>query len=387
MQLLSSIDHAPPVFTGPGYIRIPDRGDITYTIFATTDDPKSAVQSLAGSRNNPHDHMAQYRLQATDYQGVEWAGGWTHAELKGIPRVGYPLTGSLMGLSTRDSGINVSKDSSVELLFAPQPCVPLDKPMVTVSTIEEVEIERRIEDGKQTLSVLGSEITCGIMKSKQALWLAATTSDQLSHPYAERWLSEPFRVLLGQLIYPRLTARNFGDGKAMVQLMSVPRYSRQPTDISLLGEDVMEFRHKFWDLYKKLLALVATAKGKNGMPNFDVAHPVTRYYEEIIQATHGSLWVLCMTLSGAVEGLVRDIKQRRRLKIDTELKTFASSGVITDKQQEAWTNVRHDVMHGKLISPWPEDETEQRIRLLMELMRRLTHELLRVQAEKISLEK
>lgn len=385
MRLLSSHDHLPPVFTGPGYIKIPKIGPITFTMFAASDDRENAARSLAESHKNPHHHTAQFRLQATDYQAVEWAGGWTRPELKGLPRVGYPLTGMLAGLTTQDTGSHVSQVSSVELLFAPPPWVPLEKPLVTVSTIEEVEVERHIAGGKQSFRLLDADIVCTSSPSNRALWLTASTSDTLRHPYAERWLSEPFRVLLGQLVYPRLTARNFGDGRAMIQLMRVPRFGRQPTEVSLLGEHVLGSGEQFWDLYKMLLAVAATAEGEDGHPNFDVVHPVTRYYEEIIQATDGSLWVLCMTLSGAVEGFIRLLSVSKKPKVDAELKELSRRSVITHEHWKAWNSVRHVVMHGKLISPWPQQDTQEQIVILMDLVRRLTHEFLRIQSEQIDL--
>jgi hypothetical protein len=51
---------------------------------------------------------------------------------------------------------------------------------------------------------------------------------------------------------------------------------------------------------------MAIAKGKNeqGLPNFE-ADRITRFYEEIMRASQGSRWVLCMTLASVAEGLAR----------------------------------------------------------------------------------
>ncbi|QEE25265.1 hypothetical protein CS053_12765 [Rhodanobacter glycinis] len=54
------------------------------------------------------------------------------------------------------------------------------------------------------------------------------------------------------------------------------------------------------------------------------------------------------------------------------LKTLKNEGTIDDRHINAWQAVRNQVMHGELISPWPEQELEEQMRLLAELMHRLS---------------
>jgi hypothetical protein len=56
-------------------------------------------------------------------------------------------------------------------------------------------------------------------------------------------------------------------------------------------------------LYAALLTLIAKDRDKQGLKNFE-ANPVTRFYEEIIQASQGSRRVLCVTLATVSEGYV-----------------------------------------------------------------------------------
>lgn len=217
---------------------------------------------------------------------------------------GWPLSGTLDSLTTDVSGPWVSPESSVELLFHPKVWLPMDKAMVTVTSVDGEEVLRRHSAGQQVVDVLGTSVRFFYTPSCDALWATAETSSQLPHPHAENWFGEPLRVLLGQLIYPRLVARNFGDGTAFVCLRPSPRRFPDSGIASLFGLDVLGAGSAFWDEYVRYLALVAEARDEKGNPNFQ-PHPVTRFYEEVIQATQGSRWVLCMTLASSAEGIAR----------------------------------------------------------------------------------
>jgi len=376
MRVLSGHDHEPPVFTGPGLIDIRSSTDIDFTMYATPADDADAIRRLVRARENPYEVFEQFRLVATDYQGTKWNCGWTRPELKGLPKIGWPLTGRLNSLVTLAAGPWVSDQSSVELVFRPKLWLPMDKAMVTVTSIGGTEIERKHSAGQQTVQVLNSEIKFFYTPSGDSLWLTAGTSDKLQHPYAENWVSEPLRILLGQLVYPRLVARNFGDGTAQVWLRPSPRQFSDSSVASLLGEDPAGAGTEFWDLYASLLRLIAETRNDQGHPSFE-SHPITHFYEEIIQATQGSRWVLCMTLSSVAEGLVRLLMPPgRKRKIDNYMKTLVSRQVLVDENQRSWTKVRHAVMHGQLVSPWATEEEDKRLHHLADLVRRLTRELI-----------
>lgn len=377
MQILSGHDHEPPVFVGPGRIEIRSSTAIEYTVYAKATDDGDAVRRLNRARENPYETFDQFRLVATDYQGVEWAGGWTTPEVKGLPKVGWPLSGSVQGLTTNVSGAWVSPDSSVELVFHPKLWLPMEKAMVTVTAVDGEEVLRRHSAGQQVVDVLGTSIRFFYSPSDDSLWATAKTSSQLQHPHAEYWLAESLRVLLGQLIYPRLVARNFGDGSAFVSLLPSPRRFQNSGIASLIGGDALGAGAAFWEQYASYLTLVAEARDQGGHPNFE-SHPVSRFYEEIIQATQGSRWVLCMTLASSAEGLAKMMMGPRDRKVDTFLKKLVKRGVLLDDHQKSWTAVRHQVMHGVLVSPWATKEEDERLRSLADLVHRLTRELVRL---------
>jgi len=376
MRLLSAHDHEPPVFEGPGYIDIVSATEIEFTMFATPRDIGDAMRRLGVLQEDPYDSSNHFRLQATDYDGTDWACGWTAPRLKGLPTVGFPLTGELTSLVTHSSGHWVATDSSVELVFQPRLDLPMSLNMVTTTMIDGEEIQRKVSAGRHTMNVLGSEITFFHQPSEKSLWIRATTSDALSHPYLENWLSEPLRILLGQLIYPRFVARNFGNGSAQVWLRPSPR--RNSGFSGLLGDHPLAVGDELWHYYASVLTLIAKARDDSGHPNFET-HSLTRYFEEVIQATRGSRWVLCMTLASSVEGIVRllDSQPTGSLPVESRLKDLERQGIVTSQGRIAWRDVRHAVMHGQLVSPWSTRDEDQRIRELADLLRRLTRELLR----------
>jgi hypothetical protein len=368
---------------------------------------------------HPYDISHQFRLVAIDYEGTEWACGWTFPELKEAATAGWLLTGELNSLVTHVTGPWVSPDCGVELLYDAELELPMDKQMLSVVSIEGEEIARRWSQGQKTIPVLGTEITFSYPPFGTGLSVTARTSEMLCHPYLENWISEPLRIMLGQLIFPRLVVRNFGNGTADVWLRPSPRRFRNPVIASLAAYSSANSLVQFWNLYAPLLTLIAQARDKDNRPNFE-SHPVTRFYDEITQATQGSRWVLCMTLASSAEGLalllmtpaqrepefantdiasLRDVikawQGNEALKnrvlswfsrlgersVPKFLRDLVRSGVLTKDNERDWSAVRNAVMHGNLVSPWATEEEDKRIRSLVDLAHRLTHELIRACVE------
>lgn len=156
--------------------------------------------------------------------------------------------------------------------------------------------------------------------------------------------------------------------------------------------------------------MVVHARNESGHPNFE-AHPLTRYYHEIAQASTGSHWALCLTLASMVEGVAKmlfpdgdrqsdyepnDIQDlERHIKtwkgdadlrgrilgslaltktkgIVQSLKALIGNGAIKAAHIDTWQSVRNQVMHGHLVSPWIDQELDQRLSLLIELAHRLS---------------
>ena len=413
MRLLTGHDHEPPVFVGPGEIELKSTTAAEFRMFASAKDDASGILKVHLAHANPYERLDQFRLFATDFEGTEWACGWIIPHVEQTSAAGTLLTGKTSSLTTRVSGDWVSSVAGVELLFQPSFHIPMAASILTVHSIADEEIGRSWRVGRHTLELLGSRIEFAQDPSDDLLWITANTSAELPHPYLENWLSEPLRILLGQLHYPRLVARNFGDGSAFVSIRQSPRAFRNASIGSLLASELVPSTERFWELYAALLKLIGKDRNKEGHPNFE-AHRITRFYEEIIQASQGSRWVWCLTLASAAEGLAKMLMQPEDQKAEfpaADLKSIKKTvsawkgdervrsrvlnsigflsrksvaaffhdlvkrGAIERRHEEAWDKMRNNVMHGNLVMPWSTQEEDENIVALAELVHTLTREI------------
>lgn len=398
------------IFSGPGRIEIRGDTDIRFYLYGTTEDGSAAFRKLKAARDNPYDVLQQFRLFATDYTGTEWTGGWTDVDFFTDHTSGWPLAGELRGLSTRASGVWVSKTSSVELLLIPPVSLPMSEVMTSTSRFGSETIQTSYSGGRHSIEVLGTKVVFANEPSDEALWITAETSDQLKHPFAERWLCEPLRILFGAPIYPRLTARNFGDGTAFVTLLPAPS-SRRPSAFGLMHPHGVTPGHgaAFWKLYADILTMIARARTPEGHEIMD-GHEITRFYEEFSEAERGSRWVMLLTLASTTEALSKSLMdesdrrsefsdevlasmkrhikgwaedtalrgrmlnglaQARERSVLAFLRDLAAKGIIPD-YCETWRRIRNSVMHGELVEPWSTQESDGHLREMIALVHALT---------------
>jgi hypothetical protein len=398
------------VFEGSGRIEIGSSRGITFTMVGSPANRVDAVRVLLAGRQDPYDAEKQLRLFATDHQGTQWACGFT------APSCDIPLSktmllrGSLSALTTHVSGPWVSTESGVELLFIPKIRLPIDKNALTLVSVSDKEVARRWSPGEYDTEILGSKMRFFYPPSSNSFCITALTSQELPHPFLENWIVEPVRILLGQITVPRFVARNFGDGSAHVWIRPWAGHHIAGGLASLLSNDVRLDKEKFWALYEKLLRYVALARDCNGDPNFE-SNPLTRFYEEIINASLGSKWVQCLTFASAAEGIAEllrgprerqaefagvdvtnlyrvieewdgdeDLKQRvlgwfprlGETSVAIYLRELVGRGVLSSYHVRCWTAVRNVVMHGNLVSPWSNRKDDERLIALADLVHRLT---------------
>ncbi len=415
MRLNTCLGNAPPAFVGPGQINIKSSTAIEFKIFASSPQVE-AFQRLLRAHSNPYDRLNQFNMFATDYEGVEWACGETLPKVDSVSENDALVTGEVRSLYAAVNSDQVSRESGVELLFQPGFSLPLETSMLTVHSIGTEEIQRTYQMAKHTLTLMGATIEFFRESSGDALWITANASEEMPHLCLENWLSEPFRILFGQLIYPRLVARNLGNGSAHVSLRpSPPMLLKASTSIgSLLSSENAVTTARFWELYKALLTMIATARNEQGFPDFE-SHRVTRFYEEIIQASQGSRWVWCLTLAGVAEGIAKllmkpderttgydeveieglkrvieawkegdkDLKQRvlgyvahlNDKTIGKFLHELVERNLLDSQHEAAWKDMRNKVMHGNLVTPWSTEDEDAKVIALAELVHNLTREL------------
>ena len=406
-------DHAPAIVAGTGEVRMPSLARSEFILTGRPEDLAYAFAKIRQQQENPYDYLARFRLVGTDTDGVDWALGWT------IPRFdidtdgAWTFYGELAGLCPDDESPSVSPESGTEVIYV----VPVHHPMALAMgrfvLTDRAEGPPRRE---HVMEVLGSTIRFAYEPASGAFSITASHSPGLPATYAENWLGEPLRILFGQLVFPRLVARNLGGGQTIIFIRPSPGLIRGAGWAALWrGDEPATGKAAFWYLYAQLLTFIAQSRDEGGQPNFE-ANKVTKLYEEIIQAARGSRWVWALTFASSIEGLAKMLIPKGQKRNDPEmegiddfvahinawtgsaslkrvaesavhrtaeittihtLRELKTSGVVTAEQLLAWTDIRNSVMHGSLVSPYSSKDEDAKLLALATMMHALTSEILR----------
>jgi len=409
-------DHHPPVVVGTGEIEMEGLNGFTFQLNGQPKDVGYALATCNRYRETPYEPLARLRLFGTDANGVSWSGGWTTPSVH-TSDGNWRFAGDLEALATDVEGETVSRRAGTELIFPLRVGDPMTISMarfvrsfpLTANPVREYR-----------LRVLGSDILFKYEQDHSTLLVTAESSASLSAPYAEGWLVEPLRILFGQLIYPRLVARNFGDGRAAVWIRRSPPTLESARWASLIeGEKRIKSNEEFWELYRNLLEMVAGARDKKGDPHFE-QNKITRIYEEIVLASRGSRWIWALSFASSIEAITRMIMPRDSKPAEAELaaidaldryidryetanetedrvkgialnavrrartvstiqalRGLQTQGVISKGELSAWDDIRNSVAHGSLLSPYSDEVEDGKILELSSLMRTLTRELIK----------
>ena len=190
-----------------------------------------------------------------------------------------------------------------------------------------------------------------IPPSDDSLWVTAKTSDKLPHPYAENWIGEPLRVLLGQLVFPRLVARNFGNGTSTGLVTAFATSFISGNHRSFPGR-TRPRRQTVLGVIREPAHTDCRGRDGQGQPGFE-AHEISRFYEELIQATQGSRWVFCMTLASTAEAIARMLMSPDEQRSDFAEKDIEGlEGDVSAWKGDERLRVRG---HGRHRACWPEE--------------------------------
>jgi hypothetical protein len=415
LELLGD-DHAPPIVTGIGEICMETPERFTFTLSGTPADIGYALGEMNRRKSRPYDPLARLRLLGKDDRGIEWNGGWTSPTLS-VAGDRWTFSGEIIAITTHEESSAVSARAGAELLFLLRVGDPLTLRLARyVYTGAAGEPAGR----EHEFGLLGSKIRFSYEASAGTLVVTATQSIDFCAPFAENWLSEPLRILFGQLVYPRLVVRNGGNGKAFISIRQVPGLVRGANWAALWEDENLRDTSGFWASYARILEFIATDRDKDGQRNFE-ADTLTRLYEECVLAARGSRWVWALTFASSIEGLANLLRRkdapfdelakpsmeetkeienlrshieawsgaaglkriatnaiRRSGEISTTrvLRRLVASGVASKEQFAAWQGIRHRVMHGDLISIYSTEEEDKQLLALAALMHSLTRYLL-----------
>lgn len=260
------------------------------------------------------------------------------------------------------------------------------------------------------IEAAGAVIDLAYDPDARVLTLKASPSQDLPLTYAENWFSEPFRILFGQLVSPRLVARQIPDQAATIFIAPIARRIPEASWAALWDYDTKALE-EFWSTYVQILTHLAESRREACDLN---PHHITRFYEEVIVASRGSRWVWAMTFASVIEGLVKlidpDPLPANQAALDAfiahiqaspeeteelqgpaiaavanldrtsavdKIRALESAGVVTSRQRKGWVKLRNKVMHGSLVSPYSSQTEDDQLIALAEMMHALTREILR----------
>jgi hypothetical protein len=397
---------------GVGEVRMTSPNEFSFVLRGTPADLSYAHEEVRRQQENPYDGLARFRLVGVDRDGLEWSLGWTIPRIE-IGEASWTFEGEVDGLWPNDESDTVSRDSTTEMIFL----VPQGHPIAR--TLQRFSLKHPVQGEPHymhVMEVLGSTIRFVYEVASNTLSVTANHSSDLPPTHTENWLGEPLRILFGQLVYPRLVARNLGGGHSHISIRRSPTAIYNAAWAALWStKNLSADEETFWTAYERLLTLIARARDKNGQRNFE-AHKITRLYEELIQASHGSRWVWALTFASSVEGLAKmlipkDVKPTTaeldaitalvthinagtgdpRLKMIATnavnrtaemttirvLRDLKVTGVVMGDQLKAWEEIRNSVMHGSLVSPYSSESEDAKLLALAAMLHALTKEILR----------
>jgi hypothetical protein len=418
MELIG-FDPEPPIVVGSGEIQMSSPHEFTFNLSGAPSNIPYALSEINRQRENIYDANARFRLIGTDDKGINWMGGWTFPRID-MRQKRWILAGELQALSVVDRSDTVSREAGAELIFYLRTGDPM---AIHLSRYVRSDRPSDILSREYEFEALGSKIRF-VYEPTSTLLISASQSADLSPPFAENWLGEPLRVLFGQPIYPRLVARNFGDGRAAVSIRPSPPLVPSARWLALwrMHDELSKDNAAFWSSYVGLLALIARERDEGGNSNFE-AHKITRLYDECIEASRVTRWVWALTIASSIEALAKLLDKKHKptrrnvapasdrevaimelvshidalagdnalKKIATKalrrllnppkgmrrmLRDLSNSGVVTVEQWAAWEEIRNEVMHGGLVSHYSTKEEDAKLLLLGEMLHGLTRELI-----------
>jgi hypothetical protein len=400
-------DHDPVIMAGDVEVDLSAPERITYRFTGRPDDRTYAVLAYMRVRKVRYDAREMFRILGVDGHGREWNLGWTKPTLFDERDDVWTVAGRCEGIISGDRSGEPGA-SRAEVMFLAPPELQLGRLMTERSPTSSGTLEL-----VHAMSVDGATIRFRYQPATDRLFVSASATPSLNHPFLAETIGEPLRILFGQLLYPRLVARIFQDGSSQIHIRRTHDFIPDAAFVALWPFfEEQQDRSKFWDLFAQLFS-IAAREGPKQKIGF-AAHTITRLYEEVIQAAEGTRWVWALTLASACEALGRRLKHivpppepemlreidevaaylalgpggeriqatlkgaLKRLTERTAAKTLRELTVkqkISDDEFGAWTDIRNQVMHGSLVLPWSDEQEDRKIMSLVSLFHKLTREV------------
>lgn len=394
---------------GRGRLVLDEFGDFQFELNGHAVDLADLHRFIADRQSAPYDGLSRFRLAVTDSSGKEFHCGFSVTDTLQISSEKVFCLGNTDGLIHYTDRFNYV--GTEILILVPERHWFRNALTASFPPPNEMGVSR------YEMELAGSQLEFEFEAATQSLTISVIETETFPQTYTEGWLSEPLRMLLGQLAFPRVIVRSNPD-RAMVMVPQVRRWHSEADHYSLLDPAAtFEDANLLFQMYGELLEFVASARDASGNRYFE-RNPLTRFYEELAQAMRGSRWIMTLALGSAVEGAlnllfpndsfdetvnaaeleslkrhiddwvghsestqtsIAALKDRAKgavsyataMTATKRLRQLAGQKKVTSKEVRAWEKVRHKVAHGNIFSPFSSEENDRLILNLMSLFRRL----------------
>lgn len=359
-------------FSGPGILSGEDNGPLAVNLHdSIAKTPAQYIDLLNACRKG-----LKMCLDATDYHGREWIGGWLNPIIQGSGTSHSFVSGSFSQLST-DTALTAFDEfrNATALYYGSNLQLPMLE-MADIQRMRGAEIEQRSSHWDKTQLKLGdATVILQEDEEENRTVVSVEHSEAWTPPYCETGLADAVSFVCANLIRPRITIRYF-DKKCIlfIRQTPTPRRSKLPRPIAYHGPQ----DNDFWNLF---LAFLTDCKGKNKFEGTPLAH----LFRELTFAGTGTLHALALSLVVAVDDLVTQIagpprpvegidglkehiskwngdddliksaialvsSALSRTSTRKHLRDLAASGVVTTKQIQLWDELRPKLAHGKIAN-------------------------------------
>lgn len=367
------------LFQGPGEIRLSSDGYISYRIYA---------QNMIKSRQIPYGcillgmghgkEVLPCIMEAVDYSGNKWSGGWTEPSFSFLSAKPQPLVrGKIKHLCTdQKSGHNqITNVNEVELYFMNAVMLPYDQ-------IEKTTIQINGDPYEYSYQLTGKEIHSENFhirflnnSRKNFLKITASGKAPFQDPCLENWIVEALMMSSGVVQFPRIIIRHV-KGHDLIFIRAVNSIQNKPSRFSIF---LFEGKNEFWTFFQQYIYY--RSKQNNDIEYLDM----TKSFLEVILTNGDTLRNQISCMSQCVEFLtklipldtqkekndvkkiqkyVMDCLQEHQVSRDMQertngllsmlnqpsihqiLKRLVERNIITKEQKCVWEKQRPKIAHG-----------------------------------------
>lgn len=315
-------------------------------------------------------------LDATDYTGCNWVGGWAHPMIIGTAPARCYVTGSFPQLFTDLAPTSLDERRNSTVNFYPS---SFRLPMMEVTDVHRIRrhsVERRSSEYDHTeLDFDGAVVMIREDSATNRTEVSTTHSPDWSPPYCETALANALQFVCASPAQPRVTIRYLADRTSLF-IRQTPTVSKSALFRPIAFQGVPD-RH-FWNLFLAFLRHCRANETWSSRRLSDLCR-------QLIYAGGGTAHILILSLVVAIEDLVDHIMGRgepypeiealkryirgwngdadlkgsaislvasllSRTSTRKQLRLLTKQGVVTDDEVELWAELRPKLAHGKMLS-------------------------------------